>query len=163
MAQFVDPNELLYNSWEPKLNNRFVFRIDGIPTYLIKKASRPTIESTEIELPHINTRRFAKGKTNWSGTMSLELYDPITPSGAQIVMEWVRLSHETVTGRDGYLDMFKRDVSLDILGPVGDIVENWTLKGAWVKTATFGDLDYAGGEAMMISLDLQYDQAILNY
>ncbi len=40
-----------------------------------------------------------------------------TPSGAQSVMEWARLAHESVTGRDGYSDFYKKDLTLDILGP----------------------------------------------
>jgi DNA-directed RNA polymerase subunit beta' len=38
-------------------------------------------------------------------------------------MEWVRLSHESVSGRDGYSDFYKKDLVLNCLGPVGDIVE----------------------------------------
>ena len=44
-------------------------------------------------------------------------------------MEWVRLHHESVTGRDGYSDFYKKDITFNSLGPVGDKVEEWTLKG----------------------------------
>jgi hypothetical protein len=30
-------------------------------------------------------------------------------------MEWVRLHHESATGRDGYSDFYKKDLSLSIL------------------------------------------------
>ena len=46
------------------------------------------------------------------------LYDPIVPSGAQSVIEWIRLHHESVTGRDGYSDMYKKDITFNVLGPV---------------------------------------------
>ena len=60
-------------------------------------------------------------------------------------MEWVRLSHESVTGRDGYTDFYKKDVTINVLGPVGDKVEEWTLKRNMDCTnATFGnDLDWS--------------------
>jgi len=164
MAQFVDPNELLFSTWEPKLANRFLMRIDGIPSYLIKKAQRPTIESSEIELPHINITRYTKGKTKWGGTAELELYDPITPSGAQIVMEEIRKSHESVTGRDSYGDFFMKDMTVEVLGPVGDVVESWTYKGAWIKSADFGGLDWAEeATPLMINLTIQYNYAILQF
>ena len=59
---------------------------------------------------------------------TMTLYDPITPSGAQAVMEWIRLHHESVTGRDGYSDFYKKDLTINVLGPVGDIVSEWIIK-----------------------------------
>jgi hypothetical protein len=56
----------------------------------------------------------------------MTLFDPITPSGAQAVMEWVRLHHESVTGRDGYSDFYKKDLTLDILGPENTAITHHT-------------------------------------
>jgi hypothetical protein len=91
------------------------------------------------------------------------LYDPIVPSAAQATMEWVRLSHESVTGRDGYSDFYKKDITLHVLGPVGDKVEEWTLKGAFITATTFGEMDWANDAFVEISLTLAYDYAILQY
>ena len=74
-----------------------------------------------VQLNHINVARYVKGKTLWN-TIQMTLFDPITPSGAQAVMEWVRLHHESVTGRDGYSDFYKKDLTIDVLGPVGECV-----------------------------------------
>ena len=130
MAQLLDPTEIMFTPFEPKVQNRFIMYIEGIPAYLIKTAARPKITSEEIKLDHINVQRYVKGKSAWDA-MTIELYDPIVPSGAQAVMEWVRLGHESVTGRDGYSDFYKKDITINVLGPVGDKVEEWTLKGAW--------------------------------
>ena len=78
-------------------------------------------------------------------------------------MEWVRLSHESVTGRDGYSDIYKKDITCQELGPVGDIVEEWTLKGAWIKSANFGDLSNEGNDPAEIELAMRYDYAILQF
>ena len=158
----LNTNDMMFTAFEPKLQNRFVMFIDGIPAFLVKKVGRPNVQFNEITLDHINVKRKVKGKANWEN-VSAELYDPVTPSGAQAVMEWVRLSHESVTGRDGYSDFYKKDVVINVLGPVGDKVEEWTLKGTWIKEATFGDLDWATNEAVGISLTLKYDYAILQY
>mgnify|MGYP003653739965 FL=1 len=136
--------------------------IEGIPAYLIKTASRPTITFEEIVLDHINTKRYVKGKGEWE-TLEVTLYDPIVPSGAQAVMEWVRLHKESVTGRDGYSDFYKKDVTFNVLGPVGDKVEEWTLKGAMIQTANFGTLDWSANEPADITLTLRYDYAILQF
>ena len=159
----LDPNEIMFTAFEPKVQNRFIMYIDGIPSYIIKKISRPSVEMNEIKIDHINVYRKIKGKAHWAD-ITCDLYDPITPSGAQAVMEWVRLAHESVTGRDGYSDFYKKDIRINVLGPVGDVVEEWILKGAFVKTATFGDMDWSAGEALAnINLTIGMDYAILNY
>ena len=68
-----------------------------------------------------------------------------------------------MTGRDGYSDFYKKDVTFNLLGPVGDIVEEWKLVGTYIANANFGDLDYATSEAAEITLTLQYDYAILQF
>ena len=155
-------NQMMFTAFEPKLQNRFLMKIDGIPSYLIKKISRPSIAFGEIVLDHINVKRKIKGKANWDN-VTAELYDPVTPSGAQSVMEWVRLSHESVTGRDGYSDFYKKDITIQTLGPVGDVVEEWIMKGAYVQNANFGDMDWTSEAPANISLTIVMDYAILNF
>ena len=153
---------MFFTAFEPKLQNRFLMNIDGIDAYLIKKIDRPQISFQEIVLDHINTKRKIKGKANWEN-VTCELYDPVTPSGAQAVMEWVRLSHESVTGRDGYSDFYKKDIRIKTLGPVGDIVEEWILKGAYCQNANFGSMDWSSSEPANISMTIVMDYAILNF
>jgi len=94
----------------------------------------------------------------------MPLFDPITPSGAQAVMEWVRLHHESVTGRDGYSDFYKKDLTIDVLGPVGDVVSEWIIKGAFIKDASFGDMSWDDDTTVMnISLTLGMDYCVLNF
>ena len=120
----LDPNEIFFTAYEPKVKNRFYLYIDGIPAYLINKVGGLQIDQGEIILNHINIYQKVKGKSKWSD-ISMTLYDPITPSGAQAVMEWVRLHHESVTGRDGYSDFYKKDLTINVIGPVGDIISEW--------------------------------------
>ena len=158
----TNTNDMFFTAFEPKLANRFLMKIDGIPAYLIKKIARPTIEMTEIVLDHINTKRKIKGKANWA-PISVSLYDPVTPSRAQAVMEWVRLHHESVTGRDGYSDFYKKDIDIETLGPVGDVVENWILKGAFITNASFGEMDWTSDAPAEISITMAMDYCILNF
>jgi hypothetical protein len=94
----------------------------------------------------------------------MTLFDPITPSGAQAVMEWTRLHHESVTGRDGYSDFYKKNLVINVLGPVGDIVSEWVIKGAFIKTANFGDLSWDDeNTALNIELSIGMDYCVLNF
>ena len=113
MPDLLDPSEIMFTPFEPKTKNRYVMYIEGIPSYLIKAANRPSIQFDTIELDHINVKRYVKGKGAWQ-TIDITLYDPVVPSAAQAVMEWVRLSHESVTGRDGYSDFYKKDLTTSL-------------------------------------------------
>ena len=159
----LDPNEIFYTAYEPKQANRFILYMDGFPSYIIKQISSFAIENGEVVLQHINVDRKLKGKSKW-GDVTLNLYDPVTPSGAQAVMEWVRLHHESVTGRDGYSDFYKKDLTLNVLGPVGDIVSEWVLKGAYIKTATFPEFNWSSENTPVeLQLALGIDYAVLNF
>jgi hypothetical protein len=158
----LDPSEIMFTAFEPKVQNRFIMYIDGIPSYLIKSVQSPQFDAGEIVLDHINTYRKVKGKVRWQD-MSFTLYDPITPSGAQSVMEWARLAHESVTGRDGYSDFYKKDLVFNVLGPVGDVVSEWIIKGAYAKTANFGAYDWSNEAAVSIDLTIAMDYCVLNY
>ena len=78
-------------------------------------------------------------------------------------MEWVRLHHESVTGRDGYSDFYKKDLTIQTLGPVGDIVSEWVLKGALINNADFGQYDWATETPLEISVTISVDYCILNF
>jgi hypothetical protein len=159
----LDPNEIFFTAFEPKQANRFVMYIDGIPAYLVKEVGAVSVSQGTVELNHMNVSRYVKGKSVWD-PISLTLFDPITPSGAQATMEWVRLHHESVTGRDGYSDFYKKDLTFNVLGPVGDIVSEWIIKGAFITSATFGDYNWDTVDtAQNISITVQPDYCILNF
>ena len=109
----ISPNEIFFTAFEPKVKNRFIMYVDGVPAYVIKKVGAVGVTMDEIKLNHINVYRKIKGKAIWDD-IEMTLFDPITPSGAQAVMEWVRLHHESVTGRDGYSDFYKKDVTINV-------------------------------------------------
>ena len=162
MAELLEPQDIMFTPFEPKLKNRFIMQIDGINAYLIKSMHRPSLESDEVVLEHMNVTRYVKGKSRWQ-PLEIMLYDPVVPSAAQQVIEWIRLHHESVTGRDGYSDFYKKNITFNLLDPVGAVVEEWELKGAYIQSANFGDMDIASSDPVEISLTLRYDYAILKF
>jgi hypothetical protein len=162
MAEVLEFDKMFYTNFEPKMKNRYVMEIDGIPSYLVKSAARPSITFETVVLDHINIKRKLQGKGDWQD-ITITLYDPIVPSGAQSVMEWVRLGHESITGRRGYADFYKKDITFYMLGPVGDKIEQWTIKGAFINSANFGDLSFDSNEPATVELTLSYDYAILEF
>lgn len=162
MAEILEFSEIFYTNFEPKRQNLYIMEIEGIPSYLIKAANRPSLTFNVTTLDHINVKRKLKGKGEWQD-ISITLHDPIVPSGAQAVMEWIRLSHESITGRDGYADFYKKDIDIYMLGPVGDKIEQWKIKGAFISSANFGSLDWATDDVAQIELTISMDYCILEF
>jgi hypothetical protein len=159
----LDTNEIFFTPFEPKQANRFVMYINGVPSYMVKGVSAVSLTQGEVTLNHINIQRKVKGKSVWND-VTFTLFDPITPSGAQAVMEWVRLHHESVTGRDGYSDFYKKDLRFNVLGPVGDVVSEWVIKGALITETSFGDYSWdTENAAQEITMTVQPDYCVLNF
>jgi len=159
----LDAQEMFYTAFEPKQKNRFIMYMDGVPSYMVKGMSAVSLTQGIVELNHINVQRYVKGKTKWD-PIDITLFDPITPSGAQAVMEWVRLGHESVTGRDGYSDFYLKDLTFNVVGPVGDIVSEWVIKSSLITKADFGDYNFdTENAAQEIKFTVQPAYCILNY
>lgn len=136
--------------------------IDGLDAFTCVSSARPQMTFDEIEINFINQKRYLSGKMSYQ-TMNLVLNDPIAPSAAQKVMQWIMLNYEVLTGRAGYASFYKKDIALKMLDPVGNVVEKWTITGAWIQDCNFDDLDYTNQDPAQITLSLRYDSALIEY
>lgn len=162
MAEVLEVQQLLANNAEPKRKFRWVVAIGGIDAFTLKTATRPQLVFDETVIDYINVKRYLAGKPTWQ-SINLTLWDPIVPSASQKVMEWIRLCFENVSGRMGYASFYKKEINIKLLDPVGAVVEDWLLQGAWIQDANWNDLDYSVSDPVDISLVLRFDQAILLY
>lgn len=162
MAETLSVTDMLPNKFEPKRNYRWVLAIEGIDAFLVASTNRPTVNIGHKKIEFINSYRQIASKLEFQD-LSVKLHDPIAPSGAQQVMEWIRTHYESVSGRAGYADFYKRDVQLKMLDPVGTVVELWDIKGAFITSANFQSLDYTGDEIMTIDLTLKFDNCVLQF
>ena len=96
--RLLEANELMIERFQPKQKNRFIMYIDGIPAWLIKSSAKPSISINKITIDYMNIKRYVAGKAEWQ-EIDITLYDPVVPSAAQSVMEWVRLHHERLSSR----------------------------------------------------------------
>ena len=53
MAELLSAQDVMFTPFEPKLKNRFIMQIDGIPAYMIKTANRPQVTFEEVTLEHM--------------------------------------------------------------------------------------------------------------
>ena len=162
MAETLQVQDMLPNKFEPKRKNRWIFALEGIDSFLIKTAARPSVSIEETPISYMNSKRYVAGLASFE-TLSLTLHDPIAPSGAQQVMEWVRTHFESVSGRAGYADFYKRDCQLKLVDPVGTVIELWDIKGCFLTSAGFGDVSYEDGGMMEVALTIRFDNCVLQY
>jgi len=163
MAETLSVTDMLPNKFEPKRSYRWVLALEGIDSFLVSTTKRPDISIGSAQINFINSYRNIAGKLTF-GDISLTLHDPIAPSGAQQVMEWIRTHYESVSGRAGYADFYKRDCQLKMLDPIGTVIELWDIKGALLTSVNFGGLDYGGGEdPMKIDITMKVDNCVLQF
>lgn len=162
MAETLDVTSMLPQRFEPKRKNRWILMVEGVDAYLMKSTARPTVTTEEVEVPFINSRRYLAGLTKYN-TIPMVLHDPIAPSGAQQIIEWVRLHFESVSGRSGYADFYKRDIQLKLLDPIGTVIELWSISGAFITEANFGELTYEDGTPTEITLTIRFDNCVLQF
>lgn len=126
----LDVQTMQPNKYEPKRTFRWLFTIEGIDNFMMKRVTRPSFVWC-----------VDKYKVN---DITFEMYDPIAPCGAQQIHEWM-------DARD------KREATIKMLDPIGTVVEHWNLKGLKLLTADFGTLDYAckDGDAIIDWINAQ--------
>jgi len=162
MAETLSVTDMLPNKFEPKRTYRWVLAIEGIDSFLVTTAARPNISIGSTKINYINSYRNVSGKLEFQD-ISVKLHDPIAPSGAQQVMEWIRTHYESVSGRAGYADFYKRDIQLKMLDPIGTVVELWDIKGALITSVNYGSLGYDEDNVTMIDLTIKYDNCVLQF
>jgi hypothetical protein len=149
--------------YEPKKKNRWLIRFPadlGIQEWWLASASRPSIEQDEVEIPFLNTSTWVIGRFKWS-SIDVTFRDPIGPSAAQAIMEWVRLHSESITGRQGYAAGYKKDVEIEMLDPTGVVIEKWVCQGTMLTNVGFGELSMDDDSIADITATLRFDRAIL--
>jgi len=160
VADQLSVNDMLASSVEPLRQFRWILSLNGIDAYTALSTERPHYTIGEIAVPYINTTRYLAGKLIFN-EMKITLWDPIAPSAAQKVQQWVGLNYEILTGRSGYKDFYTKDFDLKLLDPPGGIAQQWQFKNAWPKDVNFGGLDYKSEEMANVDLSLRFDSCVL--
>ena len=98
---------------------------------------------------------FVVCKTNrpWLGPNSakqlfVQVYDPIEPSSAKVFWQWSK-------------ERKLRNAALQLLDPVGAIVEEWKYAGLSLSCVDLGELDYTSPDPVKISFWADYKSAEL--
>jgi len=176
-----------------KQQNRFVMFIGALPAFFVRATSLPSLDNNPVTVDTINSEYKIKGKTRWQ-PINLTLYDPIFiqpgpndkqkignapiksrgPSGAMRVYHWINEFHHrsgssfgVQRGRDedGYMDNYKRTITIGYVDPTGPISltgvlqDKWVLHGAFCSNVNWGEVDVSSDDLVLIDIEVTYDWA----
>jgi hypothetical protein len=123
-----DVNE---NIFEPRTKNRFLVKLldqnqnELIPSYLIREIQRPEIYMDEFQ----ETPRYSQ--------ISIGIYDSASINLAKILNPQI--------GN-------KLNINLQILGPVGDVLENWYFENVRLTTIQYSNFNWANDDLAYINV-----------
>jgi hypothetical protein len=137
----------LPSPFELKTENRFIVRY---PDKLFKLAEFVTYEVSKISC------QFEGDNVLWD-SITFKMYDPISPSTSQAIMQALQDKVTVMPLIDEAVD-----ISLQILGPVGDVVSEWKLTGR-VTSIDFGSFSWKSKEHVSIDLHFDVHYAMLLY
>lgn len=123
--------------FESKKSFRWIHRIDGIDSFLIKSVSRPVYRIVKTDSGDF-TRVYEDIKVN--------MFDPIEPSGAEQV--------ESIMQR---LNGFVGDIDTKLIDSTGSIIETYRYTDARIVRIDMSPLDYTTDEACMITLNIRFE------
>ena len=156
---------------DPKRNFRFTVQLlayPGAATWYAKSVKKPTFTIDSTAHVFLNHTFNYPGKVQWQD-VTVTLVDPVEPDAVANTMAIIQnagyhpprdvsdLSTMSKTGAVGAL----KGVVIKQIGSEGDkdILEEWTLKNAFITGIELGTLAYDNQDLSTIDLTLKYDWA----
>lgn len=151
--------------YEPLRENRFFVEFPselGIEVFKIRSFKKPSLKINSVSIPYLNANYFVSGQYTWE-EIDITFIDTIGPSTSQQIMEWIRLSTESLTSRQGYFSAMAKDLILKSLDPTGVPTQMWRIEKAIITSADFGKNDHTSDAIAEITVTIQPQRCILLY
>ncbi|HNC55194.1 MAG TPA: phage tail protein [Leptospiraceae bacterium] len=162
MAETLPVGKMLPVKFEPVMKNRAILEIEGLDYFFIKSFSAPEVQVEKADIHWLNVQRKVATKMTFQ-PMNVTVHQAIAPNAGQQIQEWLRLSTEYISGRSGYMDFYKRDITIKVLDPVGNVINRWEIRGAFLTSANFGEFSHESAELQEIQLAIEYDVAYMTF
>jgi hypothetical protein len=139
----------------------------GVPNDLslqVITATRPNLSFEEVQLDRYNSRVYILGKHTFE-PMTMTVEDDITNRASSAIQNQIEIQQRLIgaTGpwwnSDATALSYKFGVKLEMLDGNEGVTEQWMYEGCSIQAVDYGDVDYATGEKMQISLTVRYDLA----
>lgn len=159
----------------PKLVYRFRVSFIGFgvstPTTELTKqvmdCTKPNVGFDDITLDIYNSKIKLAGKPNWED-LTITIRDDASGAVSQLVGEQLQKQFDFAEQSSAASGIdYKFVTQIQVLdGGNGNnppsILEEWDLYGCYLKTVNYNEMNYATSDAMKITLNLRYDNAVQN-
>ena len=134
--------------------------------YWAKTVSKPSFEVSSTEHQLVNHKFKYPGIVTWNdinmtivdtGEKTKGLVDRLRETGYDYPTSFEQTEGISKTSSSQYFD----ELTIQQLNADGKAIETWRLKGAFIKSINFGDLDYDSDALVTIQLTISYDWAEL--
>tara|TARA_Y100000310_G_scaffold343536_1_gene451683 strand:+ start:1864 stop:2412 length:549 start_codon:yes stop_codon:yes gene_type:complete len=158
---------LLYVGGEPVTEGGAATSSIGIPTYVVKKVTKPQFNVSETIHSFYGHKFYYPGVVEWQQT-SFTLVDPVDPDVSQILYEALQSSGYQVPDSPLGVNTISKDLSVKALGEIitlrqfnaeNDIVDEFALWNPWIISVEFGSLDYESDAMVEVNVTIRYDYA----
>lgn len=143
--------------YELKKMNRFLITFPdyfNIPQWVVFELDRPSARLITKDILGVNLFK----KLVWDD-MIIKMRDPIGPSTSQSLMDLV---HKNFYHKEQIIKN-KFDMKLEMLDPVGHVVERWDLSDCEFKSINFGQLSYQIDDPVVCTLVIKLGSVILEF
>jgi len=155
---------------QPKLGYRFrvIFltmgglQTIGTLTSQVVTCGRPTLTTDSTVLDVYNSKIKIAGKTSW-GDIQLVVRDDVNNSVASIISAQLgrQMDHagqsSALAGANYKFQMLIQ--TLDGGNDNVEVLDTWSINGAFLTQVAYGDVDYASNEAIKITMTIMFDNA----
>jgi len=159
------------HSIEPKRKFRWIMGFNGIPYWLLKKASRPTITVTEAEHVFLNYKFYFPGRVEYD-EMSVTIADPLHPDASGTMMallkaggydtpDLINLDQPKTITKKASVEAVGGKLFMAQLNAEGKIVEEWSFWNPWIKSVNFDEGDYESDDLINLEVTFRYDWATI--
>jgi hypothetical protein len=151
---------------EPKRGFRFLVYVNSIPSFLVKKCSKPELTIKNVQHKYLNHQFNFPAGAEWS-PVTMEMVDPVDPDASKTLQHIIQNSgyhfprnpdDVTTLSKAGAVAALGK-VAIDQIDDTGRPVERWVLKNAWVEKVSYGELAYDSEDLTTITLTIRYDWA----
>lgn len=158
------------NNVEPTRQYRFTISDGTGVWWWAKSVEKPSFDIDSQEYKLINHKYKYPGVATWND-IKISIVDP--NERAKDLFETLQASGynpraDDVVDPEGIVkksatDIFRvgGEIQIHQIDSNGKVIEQWKLNNAWIKSVTFGSLDYSNDELVTIDITVSYDWAEL--
>lgn len=127
-------------------------------TFLVTECSLPERSNPANEIQFGNSKAKIAGPIEY-GEGSLSFMDAIVADIEKQLVAWQDLVQNQETGKMGWVDEYKKQMTVTQYGPDGTHERVWTYKGCWPSSINYGSMSNESPDKKIIQVTISYDSA----